>query len=349
MFKAAPVQISNRVIGVEHHCLIIIEVGTTCLGDVDNALRLIEAGAMAGVDAMKFQVIDPNQLSDSNVQYRFCSGGKEHDANMKDMFGKLQFKLTEWQRLREACNAHNILFFATVDYIEGVDLLEALDVPAHKIGAWDITYRPLVERIATTGKPLFVDLGPATEQEIDDLVRWYQTAGGREILFMHDFHTVDENQFNMRALNYLHEKYPWPAGFSSPGRDGDLDLLALGMGAHYLEKRLILDRSLPAFHANESLEPDELNDWVIRFRRAERALGVRAVRPSDADRRMSADYYRSICTVQPILKGEIFSPKNLNGKRPGTGLPTCRLGEYYGRRASRDLPANTLIKPADAL
>ncbi|NWG87657.1 MAG: N-acetylneuraminate synthase family protein [Hydrogenophilaceae bacterium] len=347
--KTETVRIGDRTIGPGQPCFIVIEVGTTCLGDLDNALRLIEAGAAAGVDAMKFQVIDPNQLSDTKVQYRFSSGGHEHSANMKAMFSRLQFSLDEWRTIRAACHAQGMLFFATVDYLEGVDLLESLEVPAHKMGAWDITYRPLVEKIAATGKPLFVDLGPGTEAEADELVQWFREAGGKTVLFMHDFHTTDEAQMNMRALVHLHKKYPWPAGFSSPGRDDDLDLLALGMGAHYLEKRLILSRFLKAFHADESLEPEELKAWVARIRRAERALGQEAIRPSDVDRKMSADYYRSICTMRPIAKGELFTPENIDGKRPGAGLPTARLPEFFGRHASRDLAADTLIKPEDAI
>ena len=347
--KTETVTIGDRLVGPGHPCFIVIEVGTTCLGEIDNALRLIEAGAAAGADAMKFQVIDPNQLSDTEVQYRFSSGGHEHSTNMKAMFNKLQFSLDEWRRLRDACHTQGMLFFATVDYIEGVDLLESLEVPAHKMGAWDITYRPLVEKIAATGKPLFVDLGPGTEAEMDELVQWFKVAGGKTILFMHDFHTTNESQMNMRALAYINKKYPWPAGFSSPGRDSDLDLMALGMGAYCIEKRLILSRSLKAFHADESLEPEELKEWSARLRRAERSLGTEEIRPSDADRTMSSDYYRSVCTMRPIAKGELFTPENLVGKRPGTGLPTSHLAQFLGRTATRDLPADTLIKPEDAI
>jgi sialic acid synthase SpsE len=341
------VRIGERWVGPGHPCLTVIEVGTTCLGDLNNALTLVDAGAAAGADAMKFQVIDPEQLSDATVQYRYSAGGHEHTANMKTMFRKLHFDAGEWQAIREACHAHGLLFLATVDHLSGVDLLEAMEVPAHKMGAWDITYKPLVEKIGATGKPLFVDLGPATEQEADDLVDWYTRAGGSAVLFMHDFHTRDDRQMNLRAIVRLAEKYPWPSGFSSPGRDDGLDLVALGLGAHYIEKRLILSRFLPAFHADESLEPAELKDWVARIRHAERALGRRAILPSDTDRTLSAEYYRSVCTLRPIEAGETFSPENLDGKRPGTGLPTVRLAEFWGRAAARDLPADTLLTQDD--
>lgn len=345
--KAQTIEIGGRNIGPGHPCFLVVEVGTTCLGDLDNALALVDAGAAAGVDGMKFQVIDPDQLSDSKVEYQFSANGQSYRANMKEMFKRLQFSRDQWAMIRDACHAKGMLFFATVDYPGGVDLLEELQVPVHKMGAWDVTHMPLVKRFAETGKPLFVDLGPATEHEVDALVEHFLKFGGKTVLFMHDFHTQDASQMNMRAISYLNSKYIWPAGFSSPGRNDDLDFLALGLGAYYLEKRLILSRSLKAFHADESLEPAELKEWAIRIRFAEQALGRTGIFPSDADRKMSVDYYRSIVVSSPIPSGAPLTEHNLAIKRPGSGIPAKDLVNILGRRATRDLAESTLLAPGD--
>lgn len=345
--KTQTIRIGERLIGPGQPCFLVVEVGTTCLGDLDNALKLVEAGADAGVDAMKFQVIDPEQLSDSEVEYQFSANGEIHRANMKEMFDRLQFSPKQWATIRDACHANGMLFFATVDYLGGVDLLEYLRVPVHKMGAWDVTYLPLVKKIAETGKPLFVDLGPATEQEVDDLVATFLKFGGKTVLFMHDFHTQDPAQMNMRTIDFLNAKYSWPAGFSSPGRNDDLDFLAIGLNAHYLEKRLILSRSLKAFHADESLEPHELKDWVSRVRRAEKAMGRSGIFPSRDDLRMSAEYYRSIVAAASITRGDTFDESKLSIKRPGRGIPSKQLEQIIGKRATRDLTINELLKDGD--
>lgn len=338
--------IGQRPVGPGAPCYLITEVGTTCLGKMDYALRLIDAAADAGMDAVKFQMIDPEQLSDPGVTYKFHAGGREHEMNMKKMFTRLGFSVEDWGRIRDACRARGVDFFATVDFEAGVDWLERLGVPAHKMGAWDVTFRPLVEKIAATGKPLIVDLGPATEAEMDELVAW---AGASPVLFLHDFHTGDDREMNLSAVSYLLETQPWPSGFSSPARDDDLDFLALGMGARLLEKRLILSREEVAFHADESLEPEELRHWVARIRHGERALGQAAIRPSRTDLAHSREYYRSVCTLRDIAAGEQFDAANLGAKRPGTGLHPRRLHALWGRRASRDLPVNTLLSEEDCL
>jgi sialic acid synthase SpsE len=346
--NACKVKIGSKSIGRDHPCFLIAEVGTTCLGNLDNALSLVDVAARAGMDALKFQLIDPDQLSDTGAQYPIVINGMRKMVSMKEMFVELEFSDAEWRSIRDACHQAGLEFFATVDHLSGVERLEQLGVSVHKMGAWDANYRPLFEKIARTGKPMFMDLGPATEDEVRQMVNWFRQAGGQTMLFMHDFHTQDDRQMNMRAIEYLVEMYPeWPVGFSSPGIDDSLDIVALSLGATFIEKRLILSRNLEAFHAHESLEPYELVAWGERMRHVERALGTKSIRPSDADRANSIEYYRSICTLSTVHKGEKFSAKNLDAKRPGTGMCPSKLSDIWGKTASREIEPNTLISEGD--
>ncbi len=341
------IAVKGRVIGAGAPCYLIAEVGTTCLGDMGKALKLIIAAKAAGVDAIKFQVIDPGQVSDPNATYLIMHNGEEKQVNMKEMFATLTFSEGQWKQIVDACKAASVDFFATVDYLEGVEMLDRLGVDFHKIGAWDTTYKQLIEKIGKSGKPMFADLGPATEAQARDVVGWYTAAGGSAVLFMHDFHTINDTQMNMRAVQKLNEMFPWPSGFSSPAHDDDLDVAALALGAAYLEKRLILSRSDFALHAHESLEPNELTKWVEKIRHVERALGAAAIIPSDNDRAGSLKYYRSVCTLRDVQPGEAFSPNNLGAKRPGTGLPTSRLPSIWGKHAKVFTSADTLLSEED--
>ena len=69
------IQIGRRVIGPGQPCYLIVEVGTTCMGDIDKALQLMAVVKEAGADAIKFQVIDPSQLSDDGVTIPFMLTG----------------------------------------------------------------------------------------------------------------------------------------------------------------------------------------------------------------------------------------------------------------------------------
>ena len=341
------IQIGGRTIGRGLPVYLIAEVGTTCLGDFNGAIALAEAAAKAGCDAVKFQVIDPDQISDKSVTYPMMLQGKLEYVNMYEMLQRLKFSEPEWRGIAERCQSLGVEFFATADFIEGVEMLDRVGVNVHKIGAWDSNYRQLIERIGRTGKPMFADLGPTTTSEVTDMVRWYTETGGPAVLFMHDFHTQVDTQMNMRTIQLLNQMYPWPAGFSSPAQDEALDIASVALGACYVEKRLTLDRSQASFHAHESLEPDELKAWVETMRHVERSLGRAEILPSDVDLQGKLKYYRSICTLVPVKKGERFTEQNLGAKRPGTGIPTERFEEFLGRMASRDMSADTLLEEGD--
>ncbi len=344
--KQPPLVIDGRAIGPDAPCYLIAEVGTTCLGELDSALALVDAAAAARMDAVKFQVINPDQVSDRSVTYKMPTADDVEQSNMYDMFSRLTFSLDEWRQIQAACEKASITFFATVDDLSGVDLLRQLDVPAYKIGAWDLTYMPLIQAVARTGKPCLVDLGPTDESELLDAVTWFNNAGGKCFVPLHDFHTDVSSQMNMQAIAYLKEKFG-VAGWSSPDLDHDLDIVSLGFGASIIEKRLILDRSAKAYHAHQSLEPQELGEWINRIRRLEQTLGKPAIVPSDSDLQQSKLYYRSICTLTDIRKGDVFDAENLGGKRPGDGIPTVRLPDVWGKRAARDIVMNTLLTDAD--
>jgi sialic acid synthase SpsE len=95
--------LGDRKIGADAPCYLIVEVGTTCMGDIDKALALVEKAKEAGVDAIKFQVIDPQQVSDPNATYLIVHNGQEQRVNMKEMFDKLVFTEEQWKRIIDAC------------------------------------------------------------------------------------------------------------------------------------------------------------------------------------------------------------------------------------------------------
>lgn len=341
------IEIEGRRIGEGEPCYLIAEVGTTSMGDLGRAMRLVEAAAEAGMDAVKFQVIDPYQDVDAGAEYRVVWDGVERTVNMREMFERLVMSETDWRKVASHARGLGITFLATCDYVEGIALLERVGLPAHKIGAWDTTYKDLVEAAGRTGKPLFVDLGPTTEPELADLAHWYATAGGPALIPLHDYHTDVHAQMNMHAITHLRRSMPGPVGYSSPNTDDALDFAAVALGAQVIEKRLILSRSDHVFHAHESLEPAELASWVKAIRAAEAAMGRAAILPSDADLAGARKYYRSIVAARDIAAGATLTREDLAFKRPGTGLPPREASRIVGRRAARFLPADTLLDDED--
>jgi sialic acid synthase SpsE len=337
------IKIGKKKIGGNNPCFLIAEVGTTCLGDIKLAFDLIDVVKDSGAHSIKFQIIDPEQVTDLNESYAYEKFDRKVFTNLKEMFQRLNFKISDLEKIVEKCKSLDIEFFATVDFIDGVDLLEKLGVNVHKMGAWDITHRPLVEHIAKKNKPLFIDLGPSTKKEFFQFRKWFLNSGGKKLLPMHDFHTQEFSEMNMKAISYLRNEINEPIGFSSPAKDNNLDIIALSLGAKIIEKRLTISKTIDAFHVHESLEPKNFSKWVEMIKKYQLTLGVQKIIPSNNDLIQKKKYYRFICAKRDIKNGEKLTLKNIDGRRTKKGVCISKINDFLNKRIKKSVKLNQPI------
>ncbi len=160
-------KIGSKAIGYDQPIFLVIETGTTANGDMLTAKKMCDAVKESGADAIKFQTVGVKEMmSDRNVEYKYATSTGAKSENMFEMLNQLQFTEGQWRELADYCKKIDLIFFSSTDYYEGVDLLENLGVPAHKLSSWDMTYYGLIEKMGRTKKPMLVDLGPGDLEEI---------------------------------------------------------------------------------------------------------------------------------------------------------------------------------------
>jgi N-acetylneuraminate synthase/N,N'-diacetyllegionaminate synthase len=338
------VTIAGREIGAEQPAFIVVETGTTCNGDVESAVRLVDAARDGGADAIKFMIIGPDFfMSDKTVTYDYEWAGGAHSENMYEMFKGLEFERGEWELIRDYTLDNGLVFYASVDYLQGVELAEELGVAAYKLSSWDLGNIPLIRAMARTGKPIQVDLGPARLGEIEAALDVIRAEGNEQIVLVHCSHALEPSGINVRTVPYLEQAFGYPAGYSCDSRDHVPDLAALALGARMLEKRVTLDGSYKGHHHVKALEPAEFADWVAMVRRTEEVLGEFAVKPSAEDLRQKQLYFVSVVADEDIAAGETITAEKLACKRPGTGIAPAHLDKLVGRQAQRAIRRNELL------
>jgi sialic acid synthase SpsE len=338
------VKIATRLIGSEEPVFVVAEVGTTSNGDLPTALKLVDAAREAGADAIKFMILGPDYfMSDRTVTYEYQWAGGRHVENMYEMFKKLMFTEEEWFIIRDHCRQREIIFYATVDYLQGVDLAERLDVAAYKLSSWDITYLPLIEKVGSTGKPIQLDLGPATLADVEKALQVLDRCGNDHVILVYCTHATSQQEVNLRSVPYLQEAFRGPVGYSADSMESTPDIAAVALGAHMIEKRLTLSRSYFGHHHIQALEPGEFKEYVATLRRVEDMLGQPRLKPSSQDVRLKELYYVSIVADRPIPAGTVITREMLACKRPGTGIaPEC-LRLIVGRKARREIACNQIL------
>jgi N,N'-diacetyllegionaminate synthase len=339
------IRIGGRRVGPGEPIFICVETGVTHNGDLTAAKRLVDAAKAGGADAIKFQVIGAEAImSDRTVVYSYETARGPRSENMFEMFKGLEFSRGQWRELRDYAGKQDIIFFATADYEEGVDLLEELDVPVYKVSSWDMTHFPLLRRMARTGRPIICDTGPTTVGDLHKVVRVVcEEEGNLQIAFLHATHSAEPVDINMKSIPYMRAVFGKPVGFSSLGRDGDLDIMSVGLGVDIIEKRLTLSRDGEGHHHVLSLEPEEFAAWTGRIRRVEASAGSPRVRPSAEDIRQRKGYWRSLVARRDLPAGTVLTEEHLRCKRPGHGIAPEYLPLVVGRTTRRPLKADQLL------
>lgn len=333
---------------------IIAEAGVNHNGSLELALRMIDAAAAAGADAVKFQTFDSSKMvtrSAAKAGYQQANtGGAE---SQYEMLRRLEMGGAELSALMEHCRRAEIAFLSTPFESGSLALLLSLGLETIKIPSGELTNLPFLREIGNYGKEVILSTGMATLSEVADALRALEDAGtARErITLLHctTDYPARPDEVNLFAMNTLRAAFPGLAGVGySDHTDGiDAALAATALGATIIEKHFTLDKGMSGPDHRASLEPAELADMCRAIRRVERMLGDGIKRPSASEKANIPVARKSILAGRAIAAGEFFSAGNISTKRPGDGLSPMRWDELLGRRAKRGYAADEPIDPAE--
>lgn len=325
---------------------IIAEVGSVHDGSFGNALKLIEAAAAAGVDAVKFQTHLPTAETLRNAPAPPYFQGEPRF----EYFRRTGFTLDQWRRLKAHCDAHHVEFLSSPFSIEAVELLEAVGVTRYKVGSGEITNLPMLEVIARTGKPVILSSGMSTWAELDAAVETIRRCHDRlTLLQCTSEYPCPYEEVGLNVMLAMRDRYGLPVGLSDHTLTNYAAFAAVTLGAVMIEKHFTFSRLMYGSDAQHSLEPAELAELV----RGVRAIETMLSHPVDKDaaaarlRPMKEIFEKSVVTVADIPAGATITANMVAVKKPGTGIPARELSRVIGRRTRRAIPADTLVSWED--
>ena len=245
--------------------------------------------------------------------------------------------------LRDRAAKKGIVFLSTPFSREAADFLESIGVPAFKTGSGELTNLPLQQHIARKHRPMIISTGMSTPEEIDRTVQTVR-AEGTPFALMHCTSTYPTpyEHVELGCIDWLHDLYGVPVGFSDHTLGGYMALAAVASGAALFEKHFTTSRSLPGPDQQGSMEPRELEDVVRGIRAIERARGAtKKIQPGEQDVRNMA--HHSVVSIRDIAAGATIAAGDVWAKRPGTGIPARQLGEVVGRKTNHAIAKDRLI------
>lgn len=332
------------------HVIIIAEAGVNHNGSMENAFRLIDAAAEAGVDYIKFQTFKADKLvsgSAKKAHYQIENTRNSAESQLQ-MLQKLELSQEQHEQLIAYCQKKGIQFFSTAFDLDSMDYLHEVGLQMVKIPSGEITNLPYLQKAAILFSKVIISTGMATIEEIKEAVEVFTKAGihKEDITILHcntEYPTPMED-VNLKAMLHIREVFGVKVGYSDHTSGIEVPIAAVALGATMIEKHFTLDKNMEGPDHKASLEPYELKAMVSAIRNVEKAIsGSGRKEVTESEKKNIPVARKSIVAKNRIKQGEIFSNDNITAKRPGTGISPMKWDEVIGRTASRDFEADELI------
>ncbi|NQV78141.1 MAG: N-acetylneuraminate synthase family protein [Lutibacter sp.] len=344
------IKINDRVIGDGNPCYTIAEAGANHDGEIEKALKLIDAAIEGNADSVKFQTYKASKLTTKTAP-KYWDDGNPNETQF-DVFKKLDsLNNDDWKQIFEHANKKNITCFSTPFDKDSVDLLYALDVPAFKIASADITDIPLIKHIASKQLPTFISTGMAKDEEIRYAINSIEDTGNHEIIIMHcitSYPTKPEDA-NLEMIKTLQKQYPeYPIGFSDHTLGTLISVFSTFYGAQCIEKHFTFDNSLKASPDHKlSLNPQDFRTLVEQLRLCSISKGSSQRISFDTESEAVKYARRSIVSTQKIPKNTVITEDMLDIKRPGTGISPKFFEKIIGSITSNEINEDIPIQWTD--
>ena len=331
-------KIGNHTIDKNSPVFIIAELSANHNGNLDNALATIKAAKRAGADCIKLQTYTADTITlDSDKEDFLIKGTIWDGSKLHDLY-KEAYTPWEWhQQLYEAAAAEGLVCFSSPFDKTAVDFLETLQTPAYKIASFEITDIPLIEYVASKGKPVIISTGIAEEEDIELALEACRRQGNHQIALLKctSSYPAPIDEANMIMVHDLAQRYGIISGLSDHTMGSTVPIVATAFGARIIEKHFIIDRAIGGPDASFSMNEEEFTAMVKAIREAEKAVGKVDYSLTEKQAK-GRDFSRSLYIAEDIKKGEVFTEKNLRSIRPGFGLHPKYLPELLGTQAAKD-------------
>ena len=337
--KNKTISIGSKIIGPGHPPYIIAELSGNHNGDIERAFALMEAAKKAGADALKLQTYTADTITIDH-------DGPDFIVDLPLWKNRTLYNL--YQEAHTPWEWHDALFakgreleisvFSSPFDFTAIDFLENLNAPAYKIASSELVDIPLIEKAASTGKPLIISTGMGSVEEIEDAVNAARETGCQELVLLHcvSAYPTPYDQMNLANLIELANKFDVITGLSDHTLGTAVAVSAVALGACLLEKHLTMSRDDGGIDSSFSIEPEELKQLVEDSRIAAVACSGPDIGPKVSEQQ-SLKYRRSLYVVKNMKAGDVFDTTNIRSIRPAFGLKPKHYQSILNRHATRAL------------
>jgi N-acetylneuraminate synthase len=340
------IEIAGRKIGQDFSPLVIAEIGINHEGSLGIAKEMVDAAHRAGVEVVKHQThIVEDEMS--RAAKKVIPGNA--DISIYEIMERCSLNESDELSLKEYVESKGMIFISTPFSRAAANRLEKFNVPAYKIGSGECNNYPLLEHIASFGKPVILSTGMNTIESVAKAVAIFDKHKVPvALLHTTNLYPTPIHLVRFGAMTQLHESFPDKVfGLSDHTLNNNACMGAVALGASILERHFTdtMQRTGPDIVC--SMDEQKTKDLILNSDEIWQMRG--GIKAPAQEEQVTIDFaFATVCTIKPIKKGEPFTMDNIWVKRPGTGeILAERFDELLGKIAVRDIENDQQLKSED--
>lgn len=325
---------------------IIAEIGPNHNGSFNIAKKMIKELNNSGVNAIKFQIADPNLVySDDSffANYQKKSGAK----SIKQMSIKNQLTYKEHLKLSNLCKRFNIDYLCSAFDLKSLKfLITKIKVKKIKIPSGEITSIDLLEYLSKKKNEILLSTGMSNLYEISKAIEKLNKNFKKNITLLHcvSEYPAKKKNLNINLVKKLKEFFRLKVGYSDHSIGSEACLAAVAAGACVIEKHITLSRKLKGPDHRSSMEINQFKKLIKKIRELEIIMGTSKKNISVEENEIKRVSRKSIVTKTFLRKGTVLKKRHLCFKRPGTGISPMNYNKVIGKKILRDIKQNKILK-----
>lgn len=327
---------------------IIAEMSANHGGSLENALEIVRQVAKTGADCLKIQTYTADSMTiDCDNDYFRIKGGLWDGYKLYDLYTEASTPY-EWQaRIKEECEKNGLDFLSTPFDKDAVDFLESIGIEAYKIASFELVDIPLIEYVASKGKPMIISTGMGSLEEIQDAIDACHRMGNEQIVLLKCCSEYPAPWADMHLGNIpdMAKRFGVPIGLSDHSEGSLGAVVGVTLGACVIEKHVMLE-GVKSADSKFSMTMDEFAKMVRDVKNAKLIASGPDYNLSDGEK-SSTVFRRSVFAIKDIKCGEEFSISNTSVIRPSNGIKPKYYKQLIGKKANRNIKAGTPILMED--
>lgn len=328
--------IGDVKIGYEFDPLVIVEIGINHEGSLKTAFEMVDAAHNYGAKIIKHQthVVEDEMSKEAK---KVIPGNT--NVSIYEVMARCALSEEDEIMLKEYVESKGMIFFSTPFSRAAADRLEKMNVPAYKIGSGEMNNYPLLEHIASFGKPMIVSTGMNNIQSVRKAVEILEKHGVQyALLHTTNLYPTPPELVRLGAMQELQREFPKAIiGLSDHTINNNACLAAVALGASIVERHFTdkPDRTGPDIAC--SMTPEQLKDLIQGSAEIAKMRGGK--KEAAKEEQVTIDFaFATVVSIKPILRGDVFTKENIWVKRPGVGeIKAEHYNDIIGKSATRDI------------